>query len=141
MIKKKIVISVLIFTFFLGFFFFYLRNPEQNIIREDEGTSYLELYYRCMSTDRFDSLLEKVIKNNEDIHSLNVIALFALDKSKCKVLPLLKDRCEVLQELPLGSIWTVKLTSNHYRDSSREMLDFSNSFCYTIHRLESKCSQ
>ena len=137
--RKIILIPFLLFLCFLVSSFLYLRNPKQKIIQEDEGIHYLELYNEILSTKRFDLLLEEVIRSNNDIHSLNMIANFALRKSKCHVLPLLQTRCEILSEFPTDSIWTVKITNTYSRKSSREMLELSNSFCKTITRIENKC--
>jgi len=132
--KKYRILILLAGVFLIGILSFFI-DPGLRILKEGKGTFYLNLYSKIMPSEKFNSLLKELIRDNNDIHSLNQIASFVSQNPYNEMLPLLEERCEYFKGFPKDSSWVVPISYSYSRVSNIEMLAFDNSFCKTINDM------
>lgn len=118
----------------------YFANPYKKIQGQypEDGYSYLNFYKSVYSKEGFDSLLARLIIQNTDALSINVVASYIEDNRMCWLLPLIDKKCKIFEEYPKDTTWATKLEFRA-RESSKEMLFFSNGIYSVRDRLKSKC--
>lgn len=116
-------------------------NPRQRIVNTDfdTGKFYLGIFDKVMNDNKKEKLFKSLIYDNNDVSSLNLISHYALVNKKCELISMLDKKCNDLKSLKRDSIWTVKLSSRNYKESSTEMIYMSNGICEHIEKLKKRC--
>ena len=93
------------------------------------GITYLRIYRITFSDARFTKLVTKLINDNMDIRSINLVSLYCKNEEMSQFAELFQQKCHQLKAYSQDSVWEVNITPTYSRKSSREQLDMSNSFC------------
>jgi hypothetical protein len=138
-ISKKILLVLLIITTI--FFIYLFSNPKQRIVNTDfeTGSFYLKVFDKIMSDSNKEDLFKSIIFDNNDVSSLNLISYYALVNNKCELIVMLDQKCNDLKSLKRDRTWTVKLSSNHYKESSTQMVYMNNGICEHTEKLKAEC--
>ena len=145
--KNKVLSIVLPFAIvilLIGIFSIYLfANPKNRIMLASDyetGMFYLGIYDNIMSQSSNMHFLKEIIKDSDDVKTLNLISHYAKENKKCNLIPFLDKKCNHLKALKKDSVWVVNFNSSYSRESSREMIYFSNGLCDMTKELKNKCN-
>lgn len=135
--RAAVLIVVLIITIFMVDYF---ANPYKKIQAQysEDGYYYLNFYKKVYTKKSFDSLLARLIIQNTDALSINVVASFIEENNMCWMSRHLNEKCALFDRYPRDTTWLTKLDFRT-RESSKEMLYFSNGLYSVRDRLNSKC--
>ena len=127
-----ILVSILIINYF--------ANPYKKILAQypEDGYSYLNFYRKVYSKKSFDSLLSRLIIQNTDALSINIVASYIEENKMCWMLRFLEEKCASFDKYPFDTTWVTNLEFRT-RESSKEMLYYSNGLYSVRDRLNSKC--
>ena len=133
---KKILLRILlVFGLFMAIISISLFDDPYTTIRKSGtddfigGITYLKIYRIAFSDARFAKLVTKLINDNMDVRTINLVSLYCKNEEMLQFSELFQQKCLQMKDYPQDSVWEVNITPTYTRKSSREQLDKSNCFC------------
>lgn len=133
-----LIIVLILWLLFIEYF----ANPYKKIQSQssEDGSYYLRIYKFFYTKKQFDSLLSRLILENNDALSLNATAYFIEKDSMCWMVPIINQRCATFDSYPNDTTWITTL-SDRKRESSKKMLYFPNGIYSCRNRLLAICEK